>query len=237
MISFSAKRLAVAAGLTISVALCSAPAPAQIIVSDPQSLGQLVQSYAQQGQQLIQLQNQLTAQLNMLKSLGSDITPNVGILINQTQSALANLQYTNQTGAALNTQINTAYSTNFATSTPDQITAQIEQQQAAQRQVTLQAMNVQNQVISNAPMLEAQVQAATSASNAAAGPTGAIQATNQLLAALSQQMADIQALLASMASVAYNQALLQQQTQSGAQSVVTSVPYSSLPADPGPLTY
>jgi len=80
-------------------------------------------------------------------------------------------------------------------------------------------------VAANQPQLAGQVQNAVAASQAAAGPTAVAMATNQLLAAQSAQLADLQSLLLS-AQHAQQQQVLQQQTEAAAMRAFNTVPTS-----------
>ena len=92
--------------------------------------------------------------------------------------------------------LNSQYPTDFSNlSTVSAILAKIATMQTQARQATQSSMTLQGQVASNQPQIAAAMQSATTASNAAAGPTAALQATNQMLTALSAQIADLQSIL------------------------------------------
>ena len=62
-----------------------------------------------------------------------------------------------------------------------------------------QALQMQNAIAQGQPITSAQVASAVSASQGAAGQTSAIQATNQLLAAVTAQLTELQNLLITQA--------------------------------------
>lgn len=99
------------------------------------------------------------------------------------------------------------------------------------------ALRTQQQVAQAQPTTQAAVQGALAASQSAVGQTSAVQATNQLLATVSIQLTQLQAILTTQARAAE---LLQQQQQSDssaaettAEGIGTAVNDGTTPAPPG----
>jgi P-type conjugative transfer protein TrbJ len=80
-----------------------------------------------------------------------------------------------------------------------QISQALASWQTNSRQTLQQAMAAQNQIVQAQPATAAAVNGAVTASQGAAGQTAAIQATNQLLAALSTQLTQLQNILITQA--------------------------------------
>lgn len=172
------------------------PARAQgIPVFDNTSFLELVQQFRQGTQELAQLQQQLTAQLNMLRSLPGTIMPGLGNLVQQTQSLMQQVAMIRNMGTNLQSQLQSLYPTNFSTMSLSGILSALSQMTTATQGAYQTSMALQNQVAANQPQLSQAVQGANAASMSAAGPTAAIQASNQILGALSQQLGDLQSLL------------------------------------------
>jgi type IV secretion system protein TrbJ len=184
-----------------------------IPVYDNTSFLELVQQFEQGAQQLAQLQQQLTAQLDMLRSLPSTIMPGLGDLVQQTQSLMQQVSMIQDMGTSLQSQLDSLYPTNYSTMSMSGILSQLSQMTTATQGAYQTSMSLQNQVAANQPQLAEAVQAANSASMGAAGPTAAIQASNQILGALSQQLGDMQSLL-----VGQQRATDQQQLQDASEA-------------------
>lgn len=200
------------AAVLLALALIAGPAPqvrAQgVPVYDNTSFIELVQQFQQGAQQLAQLQQQLTAQLSMLRALPSTIMPGLGNLVQQTQSLMQQVSMIQGMGTGLQSQLESLYPTNFSDMSLSGILSQLSQMQTATNGAYQTSMSLQNQVASNQPQLAQAVQAANAASMSAAGPTAAIQAGNQILGGLSQQLGDMQSLL-----IGQQRAMDQQQLQ------------------------
>lgn len=166
-----------------------------IPVFDASSFGQLIAQLQQGAQQLSAVQQQLQAQLSMLQSLPTSILAPVGQLSQATQQLMSQVSNIQSMGSSLTSELNSVYPSNFSTSNPQEILNQISAMTAANRQASITAMQLQNQVEANAPQLQSAIGNAVTASNAAPGPTAVGQATNQILAAQSQQLGDLQSLL------------------------------------------
>jgi P-type conjugative transfer protein TrbJ len=196
-----ARLVALLLGSPFLLAAMVTPAGAQFgmdIVYDPSAYGQLITQVSYQVQQLDELIQQVQQGQTMLQSLGTDITPGLANLIQQSQSLLQSLNGISATGASLTSLLNSEYPTDFSSVTdPSQLISQMAQMQTQVRSAMENSASLQSQVAQNQPQIAAAVQSGVTASNSAVGPTAALQATNQLLAALSTQLADLQNLLIS----------------------------------------
>ena len=184
-----------------------------IPVFDNTSFLELVQQFEQGAQQLAQLQQQLTAQLNMLRSLPDTIMPGLGNLVQQTQSLMQQVAMIRGMGTNLQSQLQSLYPTNYSTTSLSGILSELSQMTTTTQGAYQTSMALQNQVAANQPQLSQAVQAANAASMSAAGPTAAIQASNQILGALSQQLGDLQSLL-----IGQQRAIDQQQLQDASEA-------------------
>jgi len=206
------------AGLVVAgAALSGAPAAkAQgIPVYDNTSFLELVQQFEQGAQQLTQLQQQLQAQLQMLQSLPSTIMPGLGQLVSSTQQLMGQIQNIQSMGSNLTGDLTSLYPTSFSSGNPQAILNQIAAMTTANRQAITTSMQIQNQVAQQQPQIASEVSSAVSASQGAPGPTAVAQATNQILAAQSAQLSQIQSVL--IADERSNeQQQLQQQSEAAA---------------------
>jgi P-type conjugative transfer protein TrbJ len=150
------------------------PAQAQMTVIDPTAIAQAIKQVTQQLQQIQQLQAQLTNQVAMLQKLAQGIG------------------YNSQN---LSQQYSQVYPANMQGMSFAQITQALTGWQTNSRQTLQQAMATQNQIVQAQPVTAKAVNGAVAASQGAAGQTAAIQATNQLLAALSTQLTQLQNIL------------------------------------------
>ena len=182
----------------LAILLYAGPADAQFgdIVYDPSAVAQLTTQVSYQLQMINQLVQQVQQGQNMLQSLGSNIVPGLSGLLQQSQSLVSSLNGISNTGRSLTGMLNNQYPTDFSSlSGVSAILWKITAMQTQARQALQTSMAMQGQVASNQPQIAAAIQSATTASNAAPGTTAALQATNQMLAALSTQIADLESLL------------------------------------------
>ena len=175
------------------------PAAAQQIVFDPRAVAQAVQQVRQGLAQIQQMQAQVANQAAMLQRLGTDVTQPLAQINAQASQLLQQAQ-----GIGYNSQnIAGQFQQLYPTSLSGQTFAQIQQRLAsweANSRLTLQdSMAVQNQLVRSQGTTAAAVNSAVTASQGAAGQTAAIQATNQMLAALSSQLQGLQTILIAQA--------------------------------------
>ena len=245
--SHAAGKRGILAVLSLCSALAlSAPAHAQYEVFDPwtyeeQALtyAQAVQQVSQATQQLTQLENQLQTQENMVQSLGSDFSSPQLASVNA--AAIKILQQAQGIGfnSANAGQIfaNTYPSNNGASGFNNATLAAALSTWSNNTQSALQsAVQVQNQVAQSRSGINQAVANAVNASNTASGQTGALQATNQLLAAVSGQLAQLQDVLITMSQAQTTLAAQKLQDAPVVQSVTNTYQQQtsqSLTAAPG----
>lgn len=200
----------------VIVASISPAALAQgIPVFDASSFGQLVASLQQGAQQLAQLQSQLTAQLAAIQSLPSGYLSGLSPLINSTTNLIGQIQNIQQQGNSLLSTIQSVYPTNYSGTSPLQLLNDLQSMEAANREATYQAQDIQNQIAQVAPQLTQSVSTAEGSSATAAGPTEAIQSTNQILGVLSTQLTQQDTIL-TVSEKAQEAQMLQDQSQEAA---------------------
>jgi P-type conjugative transfer protein TrbJ len=196
LVTTAAVIAALAFGTTTTI---PSEATAQITVIDPVAIAQAVRQVAQQLQQIQLLETQIANEAAMLRSLGTNVTaPLISINAQATQllQSAQGIGYNSQNVAL---QYSQAYPTSMAGASFAQIVQALITWQASSRQTLQQAMATQNQIVQAQPVTANAVQGAVAASQNAPGQTGAIQATNQLLAALSTQLTQLQTILITQA--------------------------------------
>jgi P-type conjugative transfer protein TrbJ len=222
--------LAGAASGALTLALAAAPAHAQYEVFDPWTFqeqtityGQAVQQVAQGVQQLQQLENQLTAQQAMIQSLGSDATSaTIGTINANALQILQQAQGIGFNSANAGQAFATAYPTTSTVAgfNNTQLASALSAWQGNNASALQTAIRMQGQVASNQAATSTAVQNAVNASNGASGQTAAIQATNQLLAAVAAQLAQLQAILITQGQA---QATLAAQSQTDAAAATSAL--------------
>jgi len=187
---------AVLAALVIApVTTAPIPAQAQMTVIDPAAITQAVKQVAQQLQQIQQLQAQLTNEAAMLQKLGTDVTNPLQTITSQATQLLQQAQGIGYNSQNVAQQYSQVYPASMQGMSFVQIAQALANWQTSSRQTLQQAMATQNQIVQAQPATANAVRGAVAASQGAAGQTAAIQATNQLLAALSTQLTQLQNLL------------------------------------------
>lgn len=222
----SIRRWVLAGGMTVLAAGWANPAKAQIAVFDASSYMQLVRQISQGAQQISFLERQLAAQKQMLASLPQSELGNLLPLVSQTSGLLNELQNIQQTGTSLLSNLDQTYPTSFTGGTPATVEGQINAMQSKNRQAITSAMQIQNEIAQQQSSLSNDVSSAESASSGAAGPTQAIQATNQLVGDVSTQLTQQNALLTS-AYRAQEQATLAEQSKDAASAQFWKQPLSN----------
>jgi P-type conjugative transfer protein TrbJ len=180
---------ALAVGMTASV---PPPAAAQMTVIDPAAIAQAIKQVQQQLQQIQQLQAQLTNEAAMLQKLGTDVTNPLQTITSQATQLLQQAQGIGYNGQNVAQQYGQVYPASMQGMS---FTQALASWQTASRQTLAEAMATQSQIVQAQPVTATAVKGAVAASQGAAGQTAAIQATNQLLAALSTQLTQLQNLL------------------------------------------
>ena len=196
------KGLAAAMAAVVSVGVLAVnpePARAQLTVVDPAAIAQAVKQVSQQLQQIQQLQAQLTNQAAMLQKLGTNVTGPLASITSQATQLLQQAQGIGYNSQNIAQQYQQLYPANMQGMSFAQISQALASWQTNSRQTLQQAMAAQNQIVQAQPATAAAVNGAVTASQGAAGQTAAIQATNQLLAALSTQLTQLQNILITQA--------------------------------------
>jgi P-type conjugative transfer protein TrbJ len=187
----------IAFGVALSIATVT-PASAQFgsVVYDPTAVGQLITQVNTQVQMLNNLVQQVQQGQAILNPLGSNILPGLSSLAQNTQSLITNLNNIGNMGSSLNSALSSQYPTDFSNlQSVSAILSKLSAMQTQTRSAMQSSMEMQNQIAGNQPQIAGAMSSAVNASNAASGPTGALQATNQILATLSQQISDLQSIL------------------------------------------
>lgn len=240
-------RLLAGTGAALGLVLSAASACAQAYeVYDPWTYQEQAITYSQAVEQvsngvsqLTQLQNQLQAEQSMLQNLGSDSTSGtVGTINNNALQILQQAQGIGFNSANAGSAFASAYPTSATVAgfNNTQLSAALSTWQTNNAAALKTAAAMQGQTAANQQATATAVQNAVNASNAAPGQTAAVQATNQLLAAVASQLAQLQAILVTQAQA---QATLAAQTQadtaaaSSATQATLSEVQTSITAAPG----
>ena len=189
--------------LTTSLAAGAAglalPARAQLVVTDPGAIAQALKQVQQGLQQIQVLRDQVTAQARMLQSLGTDVTGPLRDITAQATGLLRQAQGLGYGAADISRDFAQLYPGDLAGLSPKDLADRLAAWTQNSRATLQEAMQVQNQIAQSQTGTAGAVSAAVAASQNAAGQTAAVQATNQLLAALSTQLTQLQTLLITQA--------------------------------------
>ncbi|WP_343699600.1 conjugal transfer protein TrbJ [Caulobacter sp.] len=191
-----------------------AKARAQLIVEDPSAIAQAIKQVQQGLQQIQHLRDQVAQQARMLQSLGTDVTGPLGSIVSDATALMRQAQGLGYQAADLSRDFANLYPQDLAGLSPQALAQRLASWGQNSRATLEQAMQVQNQIVQAQPATAQAVGAAVAASQNAAGQTAAVQATNQLLMALSTQLTQLQTLLISQAR--------QQQTWEAERQAVVS---------------
>ena len=210
----------------LSIAAFSVPAHAQWIVFDPTNFGQNILTAARELQQvnneIRMLENQATSLINQARNLASLPYSSLAQLqqqITQTQQLLAQAQRIAYSVTTIDQAFTQTYPQAYSGSTSSQqllADAQTRWQNAlASFQDT---MRVQAGVVTNLNNTRTQINALVSSSQSATGALQAAQSGNQLVALQTTQLADLTALMASIARAQSLDAARTLETQAQAQA-------------------
>jgi conjugal transfer/entry exclusion protein len=178
------------------------------IIFDPQSLTEHIQQAASLVQQVTSAATYIQNQLKELGKLGQAVSPQVNV------TALTQAMNPNTYGAKDATaQVTTQFPTSPAALSPAQVDALRQQWNQEERAALVEDRQLQNDVYQEMNTTKGQVQAVVVASNNAPGETATIQAHNDLLAVLSEELNAYQALKVSRAGLKA-EALARQQSES-----------------------
>jgi P-type conjugative transfer protein TrbJ len=210
----------------LTIAAVSVPAHAQFIVFDPTNYAQNVLTAARELQQVnneIQsLENQATSLINQARNLASLPYSSLAQLqqqITQTQQLLAQAQRIAYSVSTIDQAFTQTYPQAYSRSTSSQqllTDAQTRWQNALGG--FQDTMRVQAGVVTNLNNTRTQVNALVSSSQSATGALQAAQSGNQLVALQTTQLADLTALMASIARAQSLEAARTLETQAQAQA-------------------
>lgn len=174
-------------------------ARAQVTVYDPAAVAQAIRQVSQGLQQIQALQAQLAQQTRMLQTLGVDVTGPLRGIASQATDLLRQAQGLGYQAGSMTQGFSDLYPDDLSGLSPKALADRLARWSQASRQTLLEALQVQNQIAQAQTATGQAVGAAIDASQAAAGQTAAVQATNQLLGALSTQLTQLQTLLITQA--------------------------------------
>lgn len=192
--TYTRRGLMAAAPLILAGGLAM-PVAAQVTVYDPAAVAQMVKQVSQGLQQIQALQQQLASAQKMLQSLGLDVTGPLKEIAGQATALLRQAQGLGYTAADISRDYADLYGADLSGLTPTALAAKLAAWSRASDQTLKDALGVQNQIVQAQDATSGAVSGAVAASQAAQGQTAAIQATNQLLSALSTQLTQLQTLL------------------------------------------
>ncbi|EQB33558.1 type IV secretion system protein [Sphingobium ummariense] len=172
-----------------------APAYAAMPVIDVKALAQMVKQVKAATDQVTALKSQLQAQTRMLNKITTDISPDLSEIINDATSIMRDANGIGYNAKNLTSQMDQIYPRDLLGSSWDQIQTHQQDWEARSRDTRREAMEAQNAIAMSQGRTQDSVSRAVRASQGADGQTAAIQATNQLLAALSTQLTGLQTLL------------------------------------------
>jgi P-type conjugative transfer protein TrbJ len=202
------RRPALAAGIAVlTVATVTGPAHAQWIVFDPTNYAQNVLTAARELQQVNNeikgLENQATMLINQARNLASLPYSSLTQLersISQTQQLLTQAQRIAYSVSTIDQAFTRTYPQTYSSAISSQqllVDAEMRWQNA--RAGFQDAMRVQAGVVQNLDSTRTQINALVSSSQSATGALQAAQSGNQLIALQTKQLADLTAVMASIA--------------------------------------
>jgi P-type conjugative transfer protein TrbJ len=200
-------RAAVAAGALLALAIQSTPAQAQFglsIVYDPSNYAQNVltaaRSLQQINNQIQMLENQAQSLINQTRNLASmpmSILSTLTSQIQRTQQLLAQAQRIAYSVTDIQTAFTARYNGTNLTASQSQMVTNANARWQDSVSAFQDALQTHATVVTNIDGARTSANSLVTASQSATGALQAAQATNQLLALLSQQIADLVATLAS----------------------------------------
>jgi type IV secretion system protein TrbJ len=199
-----------AVALVLGLAGAGQAAAQGIPVIDATAVAQLIESVRNQLEQLQQLQQQLAQQTRMVTGLGTSVMPGLQGVAQQTIGLVNDVQGLSYQLQNVRGQLDQLYPGSYGSTDYAQALALLDQMVQQNRMTAQDAIALQNRVAQNQPLVSGAVAQAVQASDAAPGQTAAIQATNQILAAVSTQLMDLQTVAMSQARVLETEAMRQQ---------------------------
>lgn len=214
-----------------AIAVCvAAPAHAQMAVFDAANYAQAIQEVTQATQEVSNLEQQLTAQQNMIRDLPGTISPGLVTLAQQTQQLMQQVNTIQSMGTSLTGQLNNMYPSDYSSNSFTGILSQLASMQTAQRSAYQTSMQMQSQVAANQAAISQVYREADTESLAATGPTQAAQANTQALEAVGQQLGDIQGLMITQQNADAQKELAAQSEDSAAEAAQAQIWQTTPPA-------
>lgn len=189
----------VALGLAVGLTGPAPAARAQMTVYDPAAVAQAIKQVQQGLRQVQALQSQLAQQARMLQGLGVDVTGPLRDIAGQATALLQQARGLGYQAANISQGFADLYPDDLTGLSARDLAVRLARWSQNSRQTLQDAMQVQNQIVQAQGATHQAVASAIDASQAAAGQTAAVQATNQLLAALSTQLTQLQTLMITQA--------------------------------------
>jgi P-type conjugative transfer protein TrbJ len=190
-------------------------------VVDTSAIAQAIKQVQQGVQQIESLQAQVTAQTNMLKSIGSNYASILPSMNSDLASILSTASGVGYGATDVQSLLNSIYpnASAIAGMSPTDLSNALQAWHNTTNQSLQTALQTQQKIAQAQPSMQGAVTSALSASQSASGQTSAIQATNQLLATVSAQLTQLQAILTTQARAAE---LAQQQAQADSAAALTT---------------
>jgi len=189
---------AAAAAAVLVLAGASAPVSAQMTVFDPTNYAQNVMTAARELMQvqheITSLQNQAQMLINQAHNLATLPTSVLNLLqqdLTRTQQLLAEAQHITYNTGQINLAFQTQYGTTSLSTTDQQLVARAQARWQTSLGAFQDSLNVQAGAVGNITNAQTQMSSLVSASQGATGALQATQASNQLLALIAKELADL----------------------------------------------
>jgi P-type conjugative transfer protein TrbJ len=225
-----------AAAIAFAAAFTAATgAQAMLPVVDTSAIAEAVKQVQQGVQQIESLQAQVTAQTNMLKSIGSNYASILPSMNSDLASILSTASGIGYGATDVQSLLDSIYpnASTIAGLSPTDLSNALQAWHNTTSQSLQTALQTQQKIAQAQPSMQSAVTSALGASQSASGQTSAIQATNQLLATVSAQLTQLQAILTTQARAVE---LAQQQQQSDSAAAETSLETTAQQFDAAPPT-
>lgn len=215
-------RAAAAAVAFAAASAASTGAHAMLPVVDAGAIAQAVKQVSQGVEEINHLKAQVDAQMNMLKSIGPNYASILPSMNSDLASILSSASGIGYSASDVQTLLQSAYpdAPTIAGLSPSDLTNALQAWHNTTNQSLQTALQTQQKIAQAQPAMQTAVVNALTASQSASGQTSAIQATNQLLATVSAQLTQLQAILTTQARTA--ELIEQQQLSDGAAAETTS---------------
>jgi P-type conjugative transfer protein TrbJ len=199
----------------------SSGAHAQMAVVDVRAIAQAARQVSQGVEEINHLKSQLDAQMNMLKSIGSNYASILPSMNGELASILSSASGVGYSASDIASLLQRVYpdAPTIAGLSPTDLASALQTWHNSTDQSLRTALQTQQRIAQQQPAMQAAVTSALGASQAAAGQTSAIQATNQLLATVSAQLTQLQAILTTQARAVE---LAEQQAQADSAAALTT---------------